>query len=413
MRSLTAGQQRPCTSGASAPSRQQRSAVVSRAAGEAAPAAKASSSGATPTDRINAIPNNGVWANGGRCGSRAASWGASRLPGAHGSPIAAAVGNSEEIYIFGRPAIQAPAPAPAGIPPVMGAHLMASGFVAPISTSKGPGLDVYPITVPYYSAEGDAVVMLHATSAAAGNSIVKAVVEASEAAIKAKGSFTLVLSGGSLINALAPLVDNKALQWDKTHVFFVDERAVPHDSPDSTYKAANEVLLSKVPVPPGQVHAILEGVSARDAAVHYEGRLIGLPASVLPRNAAGLPVFDLILLGVGPDGHVASLFPNKAQTSATSGWVLHIDDSPKPPPSRITFSMPVINAAKDVVVVALGDSKAEVVSRALEVQALPGSLPVQLVRPTTGRLRWFVDVPAAQHLNVQEWADSKQFPRSA
>ena len=103
-----------------------------------------------------------------------------------------------------------------GVPAVMGAHLMASGFVAPVSVSKGAGLDVYPPEVAYYSKEGDVQVMLHATAGAAANSLAKLVVEASEAAIKAKGSFTLVLSGGSLPGYLAALLTFKgAVQWDK------------------------------------------------------------------------------------------------------------------------------------------------------------------------------------------------------
>ena len=151
----------------------------------------------------------------------------------------------------------------------------------------------------------------------------------------------------------------------------------------------------------------------KDAAVEYNGQLLSLPQDVLPRNSAGFPVFDLILLGLGPDGHVASLFPNKSQTAATEGWVLHVEDSPKPPPERITMTMPVINAAKEVIVVAFGGGKAEIVQRVLEVQALPGSLPAQLVRPDSGRLTWYLDSESAQNLKIQSWEDKKEFPRSS
>lgn len=115
-----------------------------------------------------------------------------------------------------------------------------------------------------------------------------------------------------------------------------------------------------MPIPAGNVHAIHEGLPVAGAATNYEGRLLGLPASALPRDADGMPVFDLILLGIGPDGHVASLFPNTAATAATRGWVLPVANSPKPPAERITMTMPVINAAKEVAIVALGESKAEV-----------------------------------------------------
>jgi len=178
-------------------------------------------------------------------------------------------------------------------------------------------------------------------------------------AIKNKGSFSLVLSGGSLVKLLGRLAGHKS-EWDKWHVFWVDERVVPHSDPDSNYKGALDAFLSKVEIPSTNVYPISESVSAAQAAVHYEGILIDkVKEGVLPKNEDGFPVFDLILLGVGPDGHVASLFPNKSQTAATEGWVLAVEDSPKPPPQRITFSMPIINAAQKVAIVTLGDSKAE------------------------------------------------------
>lgn len=108
---------------------------------------------------------------------------------------------------------------PTGVPPLMGAHLMASGAVAPVSVSKGAGLDVYPPEVAYYSKEGDVHVLLHATAGLVAKSLARLVVEASETAIKAKGSFTLVLSGGSLPSYLSALLSYKGtIQWDKVRV---------------------------------------------------------------------------------------------------------------------------------------------------------------------------------------------------
>lgn len=290
---------------------------------------------------------------------------------------------------------------------------MASGTIAPISTSKGPGIDVPPHQF-QYPGEANAQVVVYATQRNAAAGLAKYVVEAAAAAIKEKGSFTLVLSGGSLINMLSSIAEVKGADFSKWWVFWVDERNVAHDSPDSNYKGAQEALLGRVGIPPAQVFAIQEGLPVDQAATNYEGRLLGLDAAVLPRTPDHMPVFDLILLGIGPDGHVASLFPNRPETAATKGWVLPVSNSPKPPPERITFTMPAINAAKDIVVVAVGESKAEIVQRVLEVQALPGALPAQMVRPSAGgRLRWVLDAMSAQELQLEEWEGGKAFPRNA
>lgn len=213
---------------------------------------------------------------------------------------------------------------------------------------------------------------------------------------------------------LSSIAEVKGADFSKWWVFWVDERNVPHDSPDSNFKGAQEALLGRVGIPSAQVYAIQEGLPVDQAATNYEGRLLGLEPGVLPRTPDHLPVFDLVLLGIGPDGHVASLFPNRPETAATKGWVLPVSNSPKPPPERITFTMPAINAAKDIVVVAVGESKAEIVQRVLEVQALPGALPAQMVRPSAGgRLRWVLDAMSAQELQLEEWEGGKAFPRNA
>lgn len=261
----------------------------------------------------------------------------------------------------------------------------------------------------------NADVVQFASGDAGAQGIARLVQQAAEDAVKQKGSFTLVLSGGSLLKGLTPLASIKGMDWSKWHVFYVDERNVPHSSPDSTHKGASEAFLSKVKIPSENVHTIKEGLSVKDAATEYAGQILHLPESVIPKSSgsARLPVFDLILLGIGPDGHVASLFPNKEQTGMKEGIVLPVEDSPKPPPERITFSLPVINAAKQIVIVAFGGGKAEIIQRALEVQALPGSLPAQLVQPETGNLTWYLDADSAQNLHIQDWDNKKAFPRSS
>lgn len=296
-----------------------------------------------------------------------------------------------------------------GIPPVMGAHLMDSGAVSPISVSKGAGMDVAKHMFQYPSGDFECGVVLHGTPAAAADGIAKMVLAAAEKAIATKGSFTLVLSGGSLVKALGDLA-GQAGAWEKWHIFWVDERVVPHSDPDSNFKGAKEAFLSKVPIPEANVHAIAEGLNASEAARNYEGMLMGLSPDILPRAESRFPIFDLILLGIGPDGHVASLFPNRSQTAAVEGWVLPIDDSPKPPPSRITLTMPVINHAAEVAIVALGEGKSEIVVRCLEHQALPGALPAQMVRPDN--LTWVLDSGSGKDLKISDWDKEKEFPQS-
>jgi 6-phosphogluconolactonase len=300
-----------------------------------------------------------------------------------------------------------------GIPPAMGGHYMVSGIAAPLSRSKGPGIDIAPLYFTYPAGEGEVDVTIYENDFAAANGLADLVAAASAAAVAARGHFVVALSGGSLIKALGALVGRTDVDFSRWWVVFVDERVVPLSSADSNYRAAHEELLRKVPVPSSHVLAIKEGLSPAHTAEHYAGRLLDLGEDVLPRTAGGLPAIDLVLLGTGPDGHVASLFPNRKETAATSGWVLPVTDSPKPPAGRVTLTMPVLNAARHVAVVALDGGKAEVVHRALEVQALPGALPVQLVRPVSGKVTWVLDRPAAAALRVADWAEAKKYPRSA
>lgn len=303
-----------------------------------------------------------------------------------------------------------------GIPPAMGGHLMVSGDLAPLSQSKGPGINIHPQYFSYPSDDSlnvDVTIYENDSDAAAGLS--NLIADASKAAISQHASFTIALSGGSLLRTLqSALLDRKDIDYSKWTVVFADERHVSHSSPDSTYGVAHESLLRKLPIPASHILAIGQGnMSVEQAATHYAGQMLELSHDVLPRTSEGLPIIDLVLLGVGPDGHVASLFPNRPETAvaaSSSPWVLPVKASPKPPAERITLSMPVLNAAKHVSVVALGQGKAEVVQRALEVQTLPGALPVQMVRPE--KLTWVLDKPAAENLIVNEWTETKKFPRS-
>lgn len=288
---------------------------------------------------------------------------------------------------------------------------MASGTVAPISTSKGVLRECQHIFK--YSAEPYVCSLReYPGQTTAGEALGDMILAAAKSSIEAKGRFTLAVPGGSVISLLKSLVNKKA-EFEKWHVFWVDERVVPLDHEDSNFKAASDVFLTKIGIPESNQHAIVENASAEETATHYEGNLVkSVTEGLIPKSEDGFPVLDFVLLGIGPDGHIASLFPNSVQLSETSSWVCSVSDSPKPPSERITLTLPVINKAQEVVLVALGPSKAEIVQRVLEVQSLPGALPAQLVRPSSGKLTWLLDSASAERLTIQNWTNSKSFPRN-
>ncbi|KAL8240798.1 hypothetical protein R6Q59_014153 [Mikania micrantha] len=235
-------------------------------------------------------------------------------------------------------------------------------------------------------------------------SLAKYTADLCEKFVKQKDSFTVVLSGGSLIKSLrklveAPYVDS--IDWSKWHVFWVDERVVPKDHPDSNYLLAYDGFLSKIPIPSGNVYAINDALSAEAAADDYETCVKHLVHNKIINlsEAHGFPKFDLMLLGMGPDGHIASLFPGHPLVQENKKWVTFIKDSPKPPPERITFTFPVINASANIALVVAGAGKADPVRVTLGSGEESGAvLPVQMVSPNEGMLTWFLDKDAASKL---------------
>ncbi|XP_015705947.1 6-phosphogluconolactonase [Coturnix japonica] len=217
-------------------------------------------------------------------------------------------------------------------------------------------------------------------------------------AAQSGGRFTLGLSGGSLVGLLARELPSAASTGTGTgagpwFVAFCDERLVPPEHPESTFGSYRDRLFLRLPEPKPTVLGVDTGLSADEAARDYAERL---------REAFhgdAVPVFDLLLLGVGPDGHTCSLFPNHPLLQEKEKIVAAITDSPKPPPERITLTLPVLNAARTVVFIATGEGKAAVIKRILEGNE-DNSLPAALVRPHTGQLLWFLDEAAAKELTV-------------
>jgi 6-phosphogluconolactonase len=182
-------------------------------------------------------------------------------------------------------------------------------------------------------------------------------------------------------------------------VYFADERVVPLEHEDSNYKLAMDTLFSKVPIPSVNIHSIDPTLldDLEELSDTYEKELI---KEFAQKDSARFPVFDLILLGTGPDGHTASLFPDHELLSEADRWVAYIEDSPKPPPKRITLTYPVINHAARVAFVATGEGKKTILQQIIDEPER--GLPSARVRPNSpGQLYWFVDDAASSLLKFQ------------
>jgi 6-phosphogluconolactonase len=224
-------------------------------------------------------------------------------------------------------------------------------------------------------------------------------------AASAQGSFAVALSGGKTPTALydllakAPFVSQ--IPWARVHLFWGDERCVPHDHADSNYRMTRELLLDHVPIPAANVHRMPGEMDPAEAAARYEEEL----REFFAPHGGGFPVFDLILLGLGEDGHTASLFPGTRALRESARWVLGYYVDPQKG-WRITLTPPAINAARLVVFIAAGAAKAPVVRDILEGPFRPDTLPAQVVRPDGGKLLWLLDRDAAALLK----GDARQSP---
>jgi 6-phosphogluconolactonase len=249
----------------------------------------------------------------------------------------------------------------------------------------------------------------------------KRIADIARRSIAARGRFLMALAGGTtprrLYRSLA--VDEIGIDWSRVEIYFSDERLVPWDSPDSNYAMARDTLLERVPIPKDQIHAVQTELPPDEAANRYEETLRRTLDRAEPR-------LDLALLGMGPDGHTASIFPGSrllagldddfliddpstgplraerpAVTLAT--WdrerlVAAVLDAPKPPPQRITMTPYLLNLARHVLVLVAGEDKVAAVSAALESDARVSEIPVRAISPATGELVWLLDRRAARAL---------------
>ncbi|MBC8132134.1 MAG: 6-phosphogluconolactonase [Deltaproteobacteria bacterium] len=219
------------------------------------------------------------------------------------------------------------------------------------------------------------------------------IVDAAAVAVAAAGRFTIALSGGSTPRALYTLLATtpyaSRIDWSRVHVFWGDERCVPPDHPGSNYRMTREVLLDPVKIPPANVHRIHGEDEPHSAAAAYDGAL----RQAFPVSPAQ---FDLMLLGMGDNGHTASLFPGLTAVQESARWVV-AEYVAEVSMWRVTLTPAIINAAAHVLLLVAGADKAPMLRRVLEGPRDPNALPVQIVKPA-GQLTWLVDAAAASHL---------------
>lgn len=232
----------------------------------------------------------------------------------------------------------------------------------------------------------------------------KYVLKCQKAAFSRHGKFMVAVSGGSLPATLSKALlapddgtlDDKP-QFSKWEIFFADERAVPLDHEDSNYALLKKDLLDKIPPTSGspQVYPIDVEVldKTQEIADRYQDLLMSKFAG---KDSVRLPLFDLILLGCGPDGHTCSLFPGHELLRETDAWTAAIEDSPKPPPRRITLTLPVVTHAVKIAFVATGGGKKDILKQILETDE-GRSLPCGLVNEQGGdKVSWFTDAAATE-----------------
>lgn len=211
------------------------------------------------------------------------------------------------------------------------------------------------------------------------------------------GRFIIALSGGSTPKKIYKLLVSEPyrsqVEWTLVEVFWGDERCVPPDNAESNFRMAQEELLSKLPIPASQIHRMPAEQADHEAA--SQAYAVEIQRTF---GTDGVPSFDLIQLGMGPEGHTASLFPHQAALHEQRRLVMPVT-TPKPPPERLTFTPPLLNAARHVLFMVTGAEKADAVRAVLEGEYQPDEYPAQVVRPTHGEVTWMLDTGAAGKLS--------------
>lgn len=227
----------------------------------------------------------------------------------------------------------------------------------------------------------------------ASRALAERIAETAGVAVKERGRFTMALSGGRTPELLYSLLANEyadRMEWNAIHLFWGDERYVPTVHPDSNFRMSHQAWISKVPIPPENVHRIqTEKETPEKAAESYERTLVEFF-----RASKKVPdtTFDMMLLGIGTDGHTASLFPGSPALLEKSQWVVSVDAPPSVfPKKRITLTLPLINSSREVIFLALGEEKRNIIRTILEEpEKAVKTYPAAMVKARE-RLQWYVD----------------------
>ena len=224
-------------------------------------------------------------------------------------------------------------------------------------------------------------------------------VQLANQAVEERGQFTVCLSGGSTPRQTYALLTQEPLRsqtpWSQVHIFWGDERVISPDHPDNHHQMASDILFSKVPIPPDNIHRMcVENGDSAGVAREYEILL----RSFFNLAEGELPRFDLILLGMGADAHMASLFPGTSGLKERRSLVA-AHYVPKLAADRLTLTVPVLNNARNVVFLVSGVNKAEALQLVLQGDDPQADLPARLLRPMDGNVIWMVDKDAASKLN--------------
>ncbi len=238
----------------------------------------------------------------------------------------------------------------------------------------------------------DAVVRVYPDVETLSHAVATSLADQVRAVVSSQAHFSLALAGGSTPRTLYRVLARDyrdAIPWTRVHLFWGDERYVPQDDPRSNYRLVRETLLDGVATPPEHVHPIpTDFPTPDDAARAYEGTLRAHFSDPLPQ-------FDLILLGMGAEGHTASLFPHSPAVEERTRWVVAVR-APVEPAVRLTLTLPVLNAAVSVFVLVTGGEKAETLRRVLTEPPDALARPASAVRPAGGTLVWWTDEAAAR-----------------